>query len=66
MTSLGFQKLKLLQKIIKNTELHFFKLDKSYPNSINEIHPYKKYDVIIVDGRMRNECCLAIKNKLKT
>ena len=60
-----FSEIKTLTKDNLNTELHFFKLDKSYPNSINEIHPDKKYDVIIVDGRMRNECCLAIKNKLK-
>lgn len=38
----------------KNAKLIFSELDKNYPSTI--LDSKKKYDVIVVDGRMRVEC----------
>ena len=61
-----FEKIKILVSRNSNTKLYFHNLDDDYPNSINQISPNKKYDVIIIDGRMRSNCCFAIKDNLKS
>ncbi|MAJ97876.1 MAG: hypothetical protein CMD07_01180 [Flavobacteriales bacterium] len=59
---------KKINKVISdksNINLYYIDLDKNYPNSIKKIDPYKKYDIIFIDGRMRKECCISITENLK-
>tara|TARA_B100001093_G_scaffold350695_1_gene335215 strand:+ start:2343 stop:3020 length:678 start_codon:yes stop_codon:yes gene_type:complete len=61
-----FDKIKILVSRNSNINLYFYNLDDNYPNSINQISPNKKYDIIVIDGRMRSDCCFAIKDNLKS
>lgn len=41
---------------LENVNVHFQKINEDYPKTIQTIYPNKKYDIVLVDGRMRVAC----------
>jgi protein-L-isoaspartate O-methyltransferase len=43
---------------LDNVKVHFQAINENYPKTIKTINPEKKYDIVLVDGRMRVECAI--------
>lgn len=51
-----YEKTRMLLGERKNADVVFFELNDDYPDAIRFTGADKKYDIVIIDGRMRNSC----------
>ena len=51
-----FDKTRLLIGERKNAAVVFFELNEDYPDAIRLSGAGKKYDIVVIDGKMRNNC----------
>ncbi len=51
-----FDRTRLLLGKRTNADVVFFELNDDYPDAIRFIGADKKYDIVVIDGRMRNSC----------
>jgi protein-L-isoaspartate O-methyltransferase len=51
-----YDRTRMLLDERKNADVVFFELNNEYPDAIRFAGADKKYDIVVIDGRMRNSC----------